>query len=98
MGETKACPACYEKDRTIQVQKVLLDSVFRPEQSTLRMRIAEVADSLDNLLAAQALPLPLHLQLKGVVENLPPLRDTLRSMYVDIAGENPWEDEAPPHA
>lgn len=52
--------------------------------------IGLVADSINNLLGALALPLPPQMHIEGLKPNLFSLMERLREVYVAEAGENPW--------
>ncbi|HEX3560386.1 MAG TPA: hypothetical protein VHU19_14355 [Pyrinomonadaceae bacterium] len=54
-------------------------------------RIAEVAQTANNLLGALELPLPAHLHLEGCRGNIQDMRDELRKIVVELKGEDPWE-------
>lgn len=53
--------------------------------------IGEVADTIDNLIAALGMPLPDKLHVKGLRESLPEISATLKRIVVEVSGENPWE-------
>ena len=53
-------------------------------------RLAEVAETLDNLIGALQLPLPPAMHVDQLKVHLPELRDKLRAVYVAETGENPW--------
>lgn len=53
-------------------------------------RVAEVADTLDNLVGALQLPLPATMHVDQMKNHLPELRDKLRAVYIDLTGYDPW--------
>lgn len=53
-------------------------------------RVAEVAETLDNLLGALQLPMPPAFHVEQMKAQLPDLREKLRAVYVAETGENPW--------
>lgn len=54
-------------------------------------RIGELADRLDNLLAATNLPLPPEFHLSQVKVGLGEISNELKAIYKEITGESPWE-------
>ena len=54
-------------------------------------RLGEVADDIDNLLGAMALPMPPQFHLDQLRRALPEVRDRIRRIYVAEAGDNPWD-------
>jgi hypothetical protein len=55
------------------------------------MRLGEVADDLDSLIAALAVPLPGAKQVEAIRASLPAQRDALRAVFVSETGEDPWD-------
>ena len=53
-------------------------------------KVAEVAETLDNLLGALQLPMPPAFHVEQMKSHLPDLREKLRAVYVAETGENPW--------
>lgn len=53
-------------------------------------RLGALADTVDNLLAAENLPLPPDLAKRARCASLEDLRDKMRELYIDASGENPW--------
>lgn len=53
--------------------------------------IAEVVDTLDNLIAALSMPMPNDLHVKALRLSLPDVRDKLRAAYLAAGGENVWD-------
>lgn len=49
-----------------------------------------VADTLDNLIHALALPMPPAFHLERLRAALPGVRDRLRAAFVAAVGDNPW--------
>ena len=48
-------------------------------------------DSLDNITYTLRLPLPPEMHVKQLNVELPIIVKDLKSVFIDIAGENPWE-------
>jgi hypothetical protein len=59
--------------------------------------IGEVADMLDNLLAAVSMNLPAEMHLDGLKESLPEASLRLKKAVIAETGEDPWgiEDNPP---
>lgn len=55
-------------------------------------RLGRLADRIDNLTHAMALPLPDSVHLQALRDAMPELRDELKAIYVEVTGENPWEE------
>lgn len=55
--------------------------------------IGEAADLADNLKAGLVVPLPWEIRHQGLEGCLTELRDMLRKVYVEGAGEDPWEGQ-----
>ena len=53
--------------------------------------IAEVVDSLENLIAALKMPLPCEMHVEALRGTLPDLRDKLKRAYLAAGGENVWD-------
>lgn len=56
------------------------------------MRVGEIADDLDALIGALAIPLPNASHVDAIRAALPPLRERLRNIFIAEVGENPWDD------
>ena len=54
--------------------------------------LAEIADTLDNLIHAMKLPLPPEQHMKHLAESLPHCRDVLRRVYAAEEDYNPWDN------
>lgn len=54
--------------------------------------IGELADRADNFVAGAELPFPLAIHKQALRDGMVSLRDALRAIYKDIAGDNPWDD------
>lgn len=65
--------------------QALLSHLFPDEE------IGRLADTVDNLLSAEALPLDENLAKGARCGALTTLRDQLREIHVRITGDNPWE-------
>lgn len=53
--------------------------------------LGEIAEMVDNLIAATNLPFEPELHLQGLKNSLPVVRDRLRAAYIAMGGENHWE-------
>lgn len=53
--------------------------------------IAEVVDTLDNLIAALSLAMPDKLHVEALRASLPDVRDKLRAAYLAAGGKNVWD-------
>ena len=54
-------------------------------------QIAEVIDTLDNLILSLGLNMPADIHVSGLRGALPELRDKLKAAYFDEGGENVWD-------
>lgn len=54
-------------------------------------KIGEVADTLDNLIAAMSLPIPPEIHLKALKESLPEASKKLKEAYIAETGGDPWD-------
>lgn len=52
-----------------------------------------VADKADNLIHASMLPMTAQFHVEQLRAGLEDIRNQLRGLYVDIVGDNPWNDE-----
>lgn len=52
--------------------------------------VGEVADSIENLLAAMKLPLSPTMHLDALRQSLPKLAADLRKVYIVETGDDPW--------
>jgi len=55
--------------------------------------IGEVADTLDNLIAAAKIPLPAEKKLQYTLESLQAQSAKLKAIFAAVSGNNPWSDE-----
>lgn len=55
-------------------------------------RIGQLADTVENLIAAEEIPFPPQLAKDARIASLTGLRDDLRAIAVELLGHNPWED------
>ena len=55
--------------------------------------LAELAEQAGNLIAASRLPVRPAIHIEGMRGGLESIEATLRRLYVEISGENPWGDE-----
>jgi hypothetical protein len=53
--------------------------------------IGEIADMLDNLLAATELPMPPVFHLQQVKAGMRDISKQLKEIVIRISGDNPWE-------
>lgn len=58
----------------------------------LSEKIGELADRLDNLLAATNLPLSPEFHLRQVKVGLEEISKELKAIYKEITGESPWDE------
>lgn len=54
--------------------------------------IGKSADTLDNLVAASVLPLSAEKKLQYTLDSLKALSETLKGIYAQVSGENPWAE------
>ena len=62
-----------------------------PESTDSMEELGKASDTIDNLLGAMQLPLPAQLHLDQLRRSLPEIRDTMRRVYVERTGDNPWD-------
>lgn len=55
-------------------------------------QLADIIESVDNLAHALNLPFPDKQHVSAMKSNLPEVVSKLKSLYVDITGDDPWED------
>ena len=56
-------------------------------------RIGRLADAADNYLALEKLNMPIGMKLDAFKTGLRELSRDLKALYVELADENPWEEE-----
>lgn len=56
-------------------------------------QIGILSDKADNLIGASNLPVSDRIHIEGMRGGLEDLRDDLRKIYLQVTGENPWEEE-----
>ena len=56
-------------------------------------RIGRLVDTADNYLALDKLNMPIEMKLDAFKTGLRELSRDLKALYVELAGENPWEEE-----
>lgn len=49
-----------------------------------------LADTVDNLISAESLPIPAALAKQARIDSLTSLRDNLRAFYTKATGDDPW--------
>lgn len=54
--------------------------------------VGKIADTLDSLIAASAMRLPAEKKLEYTLATLEQLSGELKALFVEVSGENPWED------
>lgn len=54
--------------------------------------IAEVIETLDNLIAAMSLNIPAQMHLDTLRGSLPEQRDKLKAAYIALGGEDYWNN------
>lgn len=54
--------------------------------------IGQAVDRLDNLIAANEIPMPADIRLGALNEALPELRDQIKSAYMALGGEDWWSE------
>lgn len=52
--------------------------------------IGQIADRLDNLVAALDLPMPPAFHLGQIKQQLPDVANELKRAVIEMSGENPW--------
>lgn len=55
-------------------------------------KLGHLVDRIDNLVHAGAIPMPDKLRVTALAEALPDLHSELKTLYVEISGEDPWAD------
>lgn len=55
-------------------------------------KLGRLVDRIDNLVHAGAIPMPDKLRATALAEALPNVHSELKTLYVEIAGEDPWAD------
>ena len=75
-GEWDQCPYCSGEVKP----KLTLDD------------FAESLETIENLCAAMTLPMPAQIHLDAFRESLPELHARLKSIYIDLGGEDHWKD------
>ena len=55
-------------------------------------KLGRLADSADNYLALNELPMPDSIKVDGMKTGLAELSEELKALYVELSGENPWND------
>lgn len=61
-------------------------------------KLGKLVDRIDNLVHARKLPISDGLHLRALGEALPDLHSELKTLYVDIAGDDPWADLSEPQS
>lgn len=59
-------------------------------------KLGNLADQANNLAAASQLPLPATMHVEQLRNGLVSIDLALRGLYVEISGENPWENSEEP--
>lgn len=54
--------------------------------------LGTLADQANNLAAASQLPLPPAMHVEQLRNGLVSIDQALRHLYIEISGENPWDD------
>jgi len=55
-------------------------------------KLGRLADIANNLAAASQLPVPPAVHIEGMRQGLIDIDKALRALYVEISGDDPWED------
>ena len=55
-------------------------------------KLGKLIDRIDNVTHAGMIPMPDKLRLQAIGEFLPELHSELKSLYVEIAGDDPWDE------
>lgn len=55
--------------------------------------IGRLADTADNYIAATSLPLPASFHVEQLKAGLKDISARLKQIYVNVTGENPWEEK-----
>jgi hypothetical protein len=58
-------------------------------------KLGQVVERIDNLVHAGAIPMSDKLRVTALGEALPSLHAELKTLYVEIAGDDPWTEIAP---
>lgn len=62
-------------------------------ESQLRVLGHDIADKADNYLEMAQMPgMPLLLTIDALKQGLEEIRENAHRLYVEVTGENPWED------
>lgn len=56
-------------------------------------RISELVDKASNCISATQLRVRPEIHVEGLRGGLQEVEQVLRELYVEISGENPWDDE-----
>jgi len=56
-------------------------------------RISELVDKASNCIAATQLRVRPEIHVEGLRGGLQEIEQALRELYIEISGENPWDDE-----
>jgi hypothetical protein len=83
--------------RLINLVELLLPGEAAPSLPADHLdTIANLAERCANLHAATSLPLRPELHLEAIAPALQEMAAQLRAIYVEVSGEDPWEDEPTP--
>lgn len=55
-------------------------------------KLAELAETIDIITHSIQLKMPAEFHLNQIKKLLPEWRDSLREIYIDESGENPWKE------
>jgi hypothetical protein len=55
-------------------------------------KLGKLVDRIDNLVHAEAIPMPEAIRVIALSKILPDVHSELKSLYVEIAGDDPWAD------
>ena len=54
--------------------------------------LGNLADKADNYLRTAKIPMPDGMKVAGMIQGLSELSEALKELYVELSGENPWQD------
>lgn len=55
-------------------------------------KLGELIDSIDNISHALNIPMMPEVHLEGMRKSLPIIVEKFKALFIEITGENPWEE------